>query len=76
MQFLFENYEIHNNRDRTKNCGGLTEYASKGLPHKTMKIFQTKESESTFSEITIRKIKWLVVRIYRPPNNSNMNSFF
>ena len=76
MQFLLENYKILNNRDRTKNCGALIEYARKGLPHKTVKIFQTKESESTFSEITIRKIKWLVVSIYRPPNNSNMNSFF
>ena len=54
----------------------MTGYVRKGLPHKTMKIFQTKESGSIFSEITIRKIKWLVVRIYRLPNNSNVNSFF
>ena len=56
--------------------GGLIEYVRKGLPHKTMKIFQTKESESIFSEITIKNIKWLVVSIYRPPNDSNMNMFF
>ena len=41
-----------------------------------MKIFQTKESESIFSGITIKNIKWLVVSIYGPPNDSNMNRFF
>ena len=56
--------------------GGLIEYVRKGLPHKTMKIFQTKESESIFSEIIIKNIKWLVVSIYRSPNDSNMNMFF
>ena len=41
-----------------------------------MKIFQTKESESIFSEITIKNIKWLVVSICRSPNDSNMNWLF
>ena len=53
-QFLLENYEIRNRRDRTINGGGLIKYVRKGLSHKTMKIFQTKESESIFSEITIK----------------------
>ena len=75
-QFLLENYEIHNRCDRTKNGGGLIEYVRKGLPHQTMKIFQTKESESIFSEITVKNIKWFVVGIYRLPNDSNMNKFF
>ena len=61
--FLLENCEIRHRHDRTKNAGSLTEYARKGLPHKTMKIFQTKESESIFSEITTKNIKWLVVSI-------------
>ena len=40
-----------------------------------MKIFQIKESESVFSEITIKNIKWLV-SVYSLPNESNMNKFF
>ena len=40
------------------------------------KNFQTEESDSIFSKITIKNIKWLVVSIYRPPNDSNMNKFF
>ena len=40
-----------------------------------MKIFQIKESESVFSEITIKNIKWLV-SVYSLPNDSNMNKFF
>ena len=63
-------------RNRTKNGIGLIEYVRKGLSHKTIKIFQTKESESIFSEITIKNIKWLVVSIYRPRNDSNMNTLF
>ena len=38
-QFLLENYEICNRWDKTKNGGGLTEFAPKGLSHKTMTIF-------------------------------------
>ena len=75
-QFLLENYKIRNRRNRTKNEGGLIEYVGKGLSHKTMKIFQTQESESMFSEITIKNIKWLVLSIYRPRNDSNMNKVF
>ena len=60
----------------TKNERGLTEYVRKTLFHKTMENFQTKESDSIFSKITIKNIKWLVVSIYRPPNDSNMNKFF
>ena len=75
-QFLLESYKIRNRRDRTKTYGGGSiDYVRKGL-HKTMKIFQTKESETVFSKITIRNIKWLAVSIYRPPNDSNKNKFF
>ena len=35
-----------------------------------------KTSDSIFSKIMIKNIKWLVVSIYRPPNDSNMNKFF
>ena len=54
----------------------MIEYVRKELPHKTTKIFQTKESELVFSKITIINIKWLVVSIYRPPNDSNINKSF
>ena len=43
-QFLLQNYEIGNMRDKAKNGDGLIEYVRTWLPHKTMKIFQTKES--------------------------------
>ena len=54
----------------------MIEYVGKGLSDKTVKVFHTKESESIYSEITIKNIKWLVVSIYRPQNHSNMKAFF
>ena len=54
----------------------MIEYVRKGLSHKIMKIFQTKESESVFCEITIKSIQWLVVSVYGPLDDSNMNKFF
>ena len=74
-QFIIENYEIRKRRDRTKNGGGLIEFVRKGLTHKPMKAFPTK-SESIFSGITIKNIKWLIVSIYRPPKDSNIKTFF
>ena len=55
-QFLLENYETRNRKDRAKHGGGLIEYVRKRLFHKTMQIFQTKESESIFSKISIKNI--------------------
>ena len=73
---FLENYEIRNRKDKTKKGDGMIECVRKGLPHKTIKIFKTKESESIFSEITIKNIKWLAVSIYRPPDESNINKLF
>ena len=56
-QFLLENYEIRDRRDRTKNGVCLVKYVRKGLPHNTMKIFQTKASESILSKVTVKNIK-------------------
>ena len=75
-QFLLENYNIINRRDRNKFGGGLIAYAKKGVISKDIKSFETKNSEVICSELTISKRKWIIFTVYRPPNSSNLTEFF
>ena len=75
-QFFIDDYEIRARRDRNRNGGGLIEYVRKGLICKRIRQFETKTSESIASEVTVSKTKWFVLSIYRPPDASNLTSFF
>ena len=41
-----------------------------------MKQLEPKNSEILCSELTVRKIKWIIVSVYRPPTSSNLKIFF
>ena len=75
-QFAIENYEIKGRRDRDGHGGGLIEFVKRGVIYKRVKQFETLISKSICSEITISKKKWFCMGIYRPPNFSNLETFF
>ena len=75
-QFYIKGYEVRARRDRDKHGGGLIEFVKNGFISKRLKEYETKQSESICSELTIANRKWLCLNIYRPPNPNNMNTFF
>ena len=75
-QFLIDNYEIKNRIDRDKYGGGLIEYVKKGVVCRPMKQLEPQNSEILCSELTVRKTKWIIVSVYRPPTSSNLKIFF
>jgi len=75
-QFELNEYEVRGRRDRDKHGGGLIEYVKKGLICQRLKGFETFVSESICSEITISNKKWFCMSIYRPPNYTNLSTFF
>ena len=66
-QFNTKWYEV---RARDKHGDGLIEFV------KRLTEYETKQSESICSELTIANRKWICLNIYRPPNPNNMNTFF
>ena len=72
-QFLLQNYEIRNRKDRNSHGGGLIEYVRKGIICKEIVQSELDGHEIISSEVTIRNKKWAVFSAYRPPN-SNVNS--
>ena len=74
-QFGIDQYEIRTQRDRNKNGGGLIEYVRKGLICKALEGTVNLNSEIILSEITIKNKKWAIFCAYRPPCNSNTETF-
>ena len=74
-QFGIDQYEIRTQRDRNKNGGGLIEYVRKGLICKALEDTVNLNSETILSEITIKNNKWAIFSAYRPPCNSNIETF-
>ena len=75
-QFYIKGYEVRARTDRDKHGGGLIEFVKNGFISKRLKEYETKQSESICSELTIANRKWICLNIYRPPNPNNMNTFF
>ena len=75
-QFYIKGYEVRARRDRDQHGGGLTKFVKNGFISKRFKEYETKQSESICSELTIANRKWICLNIYRPPNPNNMNTFF
>ena len=63
-------------KDRTCNGGGLLVYIRKGTPCKRLKIFEEKGIESICFEISVKKRKWVIFSIYRPPYDQNLHQYF
>ena len=75
-QFAIDNYEMKTRRDRNCNGGGIIEYVRKCIINRRLKEYETLHRETTCSEITISKKKWLSISMYRPPEASNLDFFF
>ena len=75
-QFDIEGYEIRARRDRDKYGGGLTEFVRRSLICKILRDCEPKYSEYLCSELTFTNKKWICFSIYRPPESSNLLTFF
>ena len=75
-QFNVEGYEIRARRDRNKFGGGLVEFVRRGLICKRLRDYEPKYSECLCSELTFTNKKWICFSIYRPPESSNLSTFF
>ena len=78
IQFLLDDYFNPGDfrKDRTNHGGGLMIYIRKGTPCKRLQQYEEPNIESISFEIAVNKRKWLIFAIYRPPYNSNLQSFF
>ena len=68
-QFLIEGFMRPFRHDRNKNGGGLLTYARDGAPIKQLNSYNFPDDiEAIVIEINLRKQKWLVIIVYRPPS--------
>ena len=75
-QSTINNYEIRARRDRDKHGGGLIEFVRKGLICKRLRKYESLNIEVTCSKVTISNKTWIIFSIYRPPDYSNLLTFF
>ena len=68
-QFFHEGYSHPHRRDRCLGGGGLLMYVNENITSRLLKSHDTPEEiEILCVEINLRKQKWVVLGIYRPPN--------
>ena len=61
--------------EKTSKSGGLLIYVNKNIPSRQLKGFPIRETFQIVPiELNLRKLKWLIVSIYRPPD-INLNDF-
>ena len=65
-QFSIPGYRLFRN-DRDKHGGGLIFYVNEDLPCKKLTNFDT-SLEITALKINLGKLKWLFLRLYKPPS--------
>ena len=76
VQLTINNYEIRARRDRDKQEGGLIELVRKGLIRKRLRKYESLNIEVISSEVTISNKTWIIFSIYRPPDYTNLLTFF
>ena len=74
--FLINEYQVPMRRDRNEFGGGLLQYVRKGVLCNRISALETSNLELLCSEMTVNKRKWIIYSIYRPPDSSNIDSFF
>ena len=60
-------------KDRTCNGGGLLVYIRKGTPCKRLRAFEETGIESICFEISVKKRKWIIFSLCRPPYDHNLH---
>ena len=71
-QFRIDGYRLFR-YDRNKFGGGLCLYVNENLACKSVKCNLLSDIESISIEINLRKRKWLIIGVYKPPNINNIS---
>ena len=72
-QFYCEGYSSPHRRDRSMGAGGLLMYVNENIPSRMLKDhFAPDDIEVICVEINLRKQKWIIIGIYRPPSMNNL----
>ena len=69
-QFYLEGYSLPYRLDITRNSGGLLVYIRQSIPSRFLKQYEIKDLQIIPIELNLRKERWLVVSLYRPPKQS------
>ena len=75
-QFHLKRYKIRSRKDRNKYGGGLLQYVKKSLLCHRLIEYELQSVECICSELIIARQKWICFSIYRPPEYSNLSTFF
>ena len=75
-QFLLDGFSKPVRFDRNQHGGGLLIYVREGVPFKEISVYKTpNDIECGIIEVTLKKQKWLLFCIYRPPAQSERYFF-
>ena len=66
-QFSVPNYTMYR-RDRNQHGGGVLSYIRSDVPNRRLTDIDTNDLEIIINEISLQKVKWIVIAVYRPPN--------
>ena len=70
-QFIIDSYMKPYRYDRNKHGGGLLVYVKVGIPSKHLQVYSFPDDiEVIVVEINLKKQKWLLLCLYRPPSQS------
>ena len=71
-QFKIEGYKTPYRLDISQNKGGIMAYINENIPsRRLMKTTIPRDIQIIPFEINIRKRKWLILAIYKPPNQNH-----
>ena len=74
-QFCYGGYTNPYRRDRSFGAGGLLMYVNENIPSRILnEHILPNDTEIMCVEVNLRKQKWVIIGIYRPPN-MNINYF-
>ena len=70
---LFLDKKIPYRADRNIYGGGLLVYIKETLKSRRTDQFKEKGIENICFELNLRKVKWVIIAAYNPPNSNNEN---
>ena len=66
-QFSVPNFTMYR-RDRNQHGDGVLTYIRSDAPNRRLTDIDTNDLKIIINEITLQKVKWIVIAVYRPPN--------
>ena len=69
-QFYVDGYKLYRH-DRDRNGGGVIVYIKSNIPSRERKDLNFTHTQSINIELTVNKIKWLLIGAYKPPSMKN-----